>query len=218
MFQILYQYFPAFLDGASVTLAMAAFAWVVGILLGFALGYAAIHSGPTHACLVISGTLVGSIPVIATLFWFHYPFQVSLGLVLDPFWVSCFVLAFINALLVADIVANAGRQIPSEFLSCARVYGVSSRQTLTEIELPMILRSSIPAILNIQVAVLHMTLFASLISVNELFRTAQRINAIENRVVEIYTLLALFYIVISLPIILSSRALKTRYSYDLSER
>ena len=65
---------------------------------------------------------------------------------------------------------------------------------------------------------LHATLFASLISVEELFRVSQRINSTIYRPIEIYTALALFFLVVCLPINLFAVYLKRYYTRDLSER
>jgi len=65
---------------------------------------------------------------------------------------------------------------------------------------------------------LQATLFASLISVEEIFRVSQRINSTIYRPVEIYTALALFFLAVCLPINLAAAYLKKRYTRDLSER
>ncbi len=67
------------------------------------------------------------------------------------------------------------------------------------IQLPIILRQTLPGLLMIQVAMLHATLFASLISVNEIFRVAQQINSIVYKPVEIYTALGILFLAICLP-------------------
>ena len=56
---------------------------------------------------------------------------------------------------------------------------------------PIVLRQMIPGLLMIQVTMLQSTLFASLISVDEIFRVAQRINAVVYRPIEVYTALGL---------------------------
>ena len=65
---------------------------------------------------------------------------------------------------------------------------------------------------------LHATLFASLISVEEIFRVSQRINSTIYRPVEIYTALAFFFLLVCLPINLTAAYLKKRYTRDFSER
>jgi len=76
--------------------------------------------------------------------------------------------------------------------------------------IPLALRAALPGYLVSQVAVLHMTLFASLISVDELFRVTQRINALEYNAVGVFSLLALFYFVLSFPLLIVARLANER--------
>ena len=63
---------------------------------------------------------------------------------------------------------------------------------------------------------LEYTLFASLISVPELFRTAQSINAMIYKPVEIYSLLIIFFLIILVPLHLVVRFVQKKYvaQYD----
>ncbi len=65
---------------------------------------------------------------------------------------------------------------------------------------------------------LHMTIFSSLISVEEIFRMSQRVNAIEYQPVEIYSALGVFFLLISLPINGLALYLKHKYNRNFSER
>jgi ABC-type amino acid transport system permease subunit len=60
-------------------------------------------------------------------------------------------------------------------------------------------------------------LFASLISVEEIFRVSQRINSLEYKPVEIYTALALFFLSISLPVNALALWLRSRFTRNISE-
>jgi ABC-type amino acid transport system permease subunit len=86
------------------------------------------------------------------------------------------------------------------------------------IQAPIILRQILPSLLTIQVSMLQATLFASLISVEEIFRVAQRINAVIYKPVEIYTALALLFLLICLPLNGLALWLKIKFTRDLSEQ
>ena len=151
------------------------------------------------------------------LFWLHYPAQSLLGIVVPPFWTAVIAISLINIFTVADIVRPVIQQFPTQYLTAARVYGLSSRSILTQIQLPLILRQITPPLLISQVTMLQATLFASLISVDEIFRVAQQINAEAYRPVQIYTALALFFIFICLPLNAFAFWLQQRSAHDLSE-
>ena len=52
----------------------------------------------------------------------------------------------------------------------------------------------------LQVAMMHATIFASLINVDEIFRQIQRVNAIEYKPIELYSILAVIFLCISIPL------------------
>ena len=114
-------------------------------------------------------------------------------------------LSIYNAVTISELVKGAIEGFPSEFREVARVNGLSRGAFAREIMTPMLTHGFLPGYLSSQVAALHLTLFASLISVDELFRVAQRINSLEYNAVTVFSLLAIFYFVLSFPLLLLSR-------------
>jgi len=138
-------------------------------------------------------------------------------LVIDPFYTASFALSLINVFMVCDIVRNAVADFPRQYLVAARVCGMSRLDALRHIEAPIIFRQILPPLLMAQVTMLQCTLFASLISVDEIFRVAQRINATIYRPVEIYTALGLLFLAVCLPLNGLAIWLKARFTRNLSE-
>ena len=216
---IVVTYREDFLTGLKVTVELCLLIWPIGILLGTALGIGgarwkvAVGLPSKFVSFVLSG-----VPVIVFLFWLHYPLQYLLGVVIKPFYTAAAALAVINTFLVADLIRGVLNDFPSQYIAAAKACGLSSRRTIMSIELPISYRQVLPNILFIQVGMLQATLFASLISVEEVFRIAQRINAQIYRPVEIYTALAAFFLAVCLPLHGLAHWLRTRYTRNLSEQ
>jgi ABC-type amino acid transport system permease subunit len=219
VFDILIQYHTGFLSGLVVTLQLCAIIWTVGIGLGAVLGYAAWQNpkGLGIATKFISFLLAG-IPILVFLFWLHYPVQAIFQVVIDPFITAAFTFTIINIFGVADLVRNAMDDFPTQYLYAAKVCGLSRRTTIRKIQLPILFRQVLPGLLMLQVTMLHVTLFASLISVEEIFRVAQRINAQIYKPVEIYTALGVFFLLVCLPINGLALWLKHQFTRNLSDR
>ena len=219
LWRILVEYGPAFASGVGVTLLLSGIVWSAGLVGGAALGWAG-HKLPVlvGGALWSLSFLAASIPVIVTLFWVHYPLQALLGLVIDPFITAALVLSLVNVLAVAVIVRNALDKFPRQFLAAATVCGLTSKQTFRSILLPLVLRQVSPTLLTSQVVMLQSTLFASMISVEEILRMAQRVNAAEYKPVPIYTALALFFVAICVPLNGLALVLQRRFGRDFSER
>lgn len=219
VFDIITQHKIEFLGGLMVTLKLCLLIWPIGIIGGILLGIAgakwkiAVGIPSKTASFVLSG-----IPILVFLFWLHYPLQAMLHVVIQPFYTATAALSIVNALLVADLVRGVLNDFPKQYMMAAKVCGLTSRQVVMKIQLPLIFRQVIPNLLYIQVAMLQSTLFASLISVDEVFRVAQRINSEVYRPVEIYTSLALLFLAVCLPMHGLAGWLKNRFTRDLSEQ
>ncbi len=215
---IIITYREGLLAGLLVTLKLSLIIWSVGLVIGTALGYLGtkFRNEIGKPSQVISFVLSG-IPVLILLFWLHYPLQAMLKVNINPFYTACFAFSLINVFAVADIVKSALANFPTQYNLAAKVCGMSSVQTFLKIELPIIFRQIIPSLLSLQVAMLQLTLFASFISVEEIFRVAQRINAVVYKPIEVYTALAIFFLIICLPLNGLSIWLKRKYTRNLSE-
>jgi ABC-type amino acid transport system permease subunit len=219
VFDIFSQYSEAFASGLLETLRLASIIWLAGILLGSLIGvlgakYPRFFGVPfSTIAFVLSG-----IPIIVFLFWLHYPLQALLNLVIDPFVTASVTLSIVNIFAVSEIVRRALRDFPAQYIIAARVCGISRVRTLVSIQFPLILRQIIPNLLISQVGILQATLFASLISVNEIFRTAQRINSSIYKPVEIYTALGILFLAVCLPLNGVALWLRSSFTRDLSEQ
>ena len=219
MWEILYTYREGFLSGLATTLSLALIVWAVGLGLGILLGALADRHRDTIGLLTNSASfLLAGIPVIVLLFWAHFPLQVLLQNVIEPFVTAAAVLSIVNTFAVAQIVTAVLGEFPEQYVTAARVCGLNPRTTFLRIKLPIVFRLLLPPLLTSQVVILQATLFASLISVEEVFRVAQRINATAYKPVEIYTALAILFLIICLPLNALAALMKKRFSRNLSER
>ena len=219
VFDILIKYQQAFAGGLMVTCEMCLIIWSAGLILGSLLG---ILSARWRLMLGIPTRLIAFIlsgmPMLVFLFWLHYPLQSLLGIVVDPFITAVVTITIINTFAVSEVVRTALIDFPQQYIVAAKVCGLSAMDTVLYIQLPIIFRQTLPGLLMIQVGMLHATLFASLISVNEIFRVAQQINSIVYKPVEIYTALGLLFLAVCLPMNGLALLMRKRFTRDYSER
>jgi polar amino acid transport system permease protein len=217
-FFILFQYREAFISGLKVTIELALIIWLIGVFAGTVFGIlAARFRLQVGVPIRVISFFLSGIPILVMLYWAHYPLQVLLKVVINPFYTAAAVLTLVNIFAVADLVFAHLRDFPEEYKIAAKVSGISPGKTILKIQLPIILRQLIPALLPLQVVMLQSTLFASLISVEEVFRVAQRINSVVYKPVEIYSALALLFILTCLPVNGLALWLRARFTRDLSE-
>ena len=216
---ILINYHMAFLQGLRVTLELCLVIWTTGIILGVTLGVTGANHPKSWGRFTHGMSFAFSaVPTLVILFWLHYPAQAVFNVVIDPFYTASLTLSLVNIFAVGEVVRQAVTDFPKQYMIAGRVCGLSDTELVTKIQLPILFRQLLPSMMQQQVVMLHATLFASLISVEEIFRVSQRINSTIYRPVEIYTALAFFFLLVCLPINVTAYYLKKRYTRDFSER
>ena len=209
----------ALLRGLKVTLELSVIIWTCGIVLGAILGSAAAHWRKSVGVVFqVTSFIFSGIPILVFLYWMHCPVQTLLGIIVNPFYTAAVTFTVINVFLVANLVMGVLRDFPTEYIVAARVCGLPSRSVLFRIQLPIILRQLIPGLLTTQVIMLQSTLFASLISVEEIFRVSQQINARIYRPIEIYTALGGLFLIVCLPVNGLALYLRARFTRSFSEQ
>jgi polar amino acid transport system permease protein len=218
IWDILVRYQNEWLHGLGVTLKLCALIWGIGLSFGTILGVAGARwKGSVGVPSKVASFVLSGIPILVFLFWLHYPLQAYFRVVIDPFITAVIALSVVNTVLVADTIRGVLNDFPQQYLAAAKVCGLDHRETVLRIQLPIILRQVIPGLLSLQVTMLQTSLFASLISVDEIFRIAQRINSQVYRPVEIYTALAVLFLVVCLPLHGLALWLKQRFTRNFSE-
>ncbi len=219
VFDIIFTYKEGLFLGLLVTLKLCLVIWLSGIVIGTLLGYlSSKYRSEIGIPTRIIAFILSGIPILVLLFWLHYPLQAMLEIAINPFYTASFALAIVNIFGVSEIVRSALDNFPTQYNLAAKVCGLSKKETFITIEFPIILRQVIPSILSLQVMMLQLSIFASLISVEEIFRVAQRINSLIYKPVEIYTAMAIFFLIVCLPLNGLAIWLKYKFTRDISEQ
>jgi len=213
MFNIITNHLPILLNGFGTTLLLLALIMTIGIPVGIGVGIVAGRYCIT-AKKVLDRTqfILKAVPVLVFLFWLHYPLQALFQVVVNPFLTTVIALSFINVITIASLVANELSLLPKAYREAGQTLRMSQRQIIRHIELPLLMRHVLPSILLTQAAMLEYTLLSSLISVPELFRTAQTLNSMIYQPIAIYSLLVVFFAAILLPLHIGARKLQEKYA------
>ena len=216
---IFFTYKEGFLQGLGVTLKLCFMVWFIGITVGVGFGVLSAKYQKSFGFFskIFSGIISG-VPVIVLLYWLYYPMQQQFQIDIPAFKVAVFALSFINIFMVSDLVSNAIVELPNQYILSAKVSGLREITIHLKIQIPLIFKQLLGPVLLVQISMLHNSIFASLINVDEIFRQIQRINAMVYKPIELYTALAMFFIVITVPLNMLAFYLKKKYAKDYSER
>jgi len=216
MFALIVRYHGLLLHGLMTTAALFGLTFAIGIPAGIGLGILGGRTAPSFGKWIDGFRFVTrAVPFLVLLLWLHYPLQSLLGLVVDPFWTALLALLTVEIAGVAQVVKKELLLLPAAYREAGMTLGMAPADIVRRIELPLLVRRISPAIVGSQASILEYTMLASLMSVQELFRVAQTINAMAYRPVEIYSLLVIFFAAILVPIhLLSARIERTYVTYS----
>ena len=196
-------------------LLMTAELWVVALALGLAgglivglgrLSHRKVLAWPS-SCVI--ETFRGTPPLVQ-LFWFYYCLPLLFGLRLSALTTAIVSLSLFSSAYVGEIVRGGIQAVHKGQTQAARALGLSKLQTLREVVLPQAVRRMWPPLMSQAIDVLKVTALASSITVPELMYQTYNATSQTFRFVEFYTVSALIYLAICLPLVSRLRRLEWR--------
>ena len=172
------------------TLTTAALS-VVSVLLGFALG-AIVCAGslsparPTRWAASVYVSLFRGVPLLVQLLLIYHLLP-RLGIDVPGVVAALLGLTLCTAAYQAEILRGGFNNIAPGLVEAARMVGMSGRQVLTRIQVPIALRLVRPAVLNEAILILKASSLVSVVGVADLTRTAQNIASSTYRPIEAFS-------------------------------
>jgi len=166
---------PFLLAGAARTIEVVALALALGVVCGLVGGFAKLSrrrllrgAAATYVS-VIRGT-----PFVVQLFFVYYAFP-QVGIEVPAMVAAVGTLAFYSGSYQTEIVRGAVQSIDRGQVEAAKALGLSHRQTLRFVVFPQALLRMLPPLGNEFVALTKNSALVSLVTVQELFLSAQMV-------------------------------------------
>lgn len=206
---------PTYLDGLLVTLRLTLWSGAIALVVGVVLAALRVSPlRPLRALAALYVEVLRNTPL--TLVFFFMIFVAPQFGVLTPLGFSTAVvcLAAYTAAFVCEAVRSGINSVGVGQAEAARAIGLTFGQTLREVILPQAVRSVIPPLINVFVALTKNTSVAAGFAVVELMASGRRLT-VTNSADGIWILVgvALFYLVITIPAGLLSSALERRVAF-----
>jgi len=203
---------PPLGKGAVMTIEITAISVGMGVLIGIFVGVGRVSKNPilfipsTIYVEVIRGT-----PLLAQLFIVYFGLP-SLGINLPPFTAAVIAMGINSGAYVTEIFRGGIQSIEKGQMEAARSLGLSYFQAMRYVILPQALRRVLPPLGNEFIAMLKDSSLASTIAIAELMRVGREITSRTFRSFEVLGVVALLYLVITLPLSLVVRYMERRMS------
>lgn len=198
--------FPRFLAGFVGTLRICLFAAVGALLLGTVL--AAFRVSPVPPLRWIGTawvTVFRNSPLVVVLFLFAFALpEVGIDFPLFEnnafFWPGVTGLAFYTAAFVCEAVRSGINSVPPGQAEAARAVGLTFTQTLNAVVLPQALRTVVPPLGSVIIAMIKNSAIVGAVGVTgELFSVDASLTAIGYSATSSLTGVAIAYLVITIP-------------------
>lgn len=185
------------ISGIGITVLVTLSALGIGLVIGIFVGVLRLSKRPylsRVAWLYIE--VLRNTPALVQLIWVYYCLPILTGLELQT-TISCIIaLSLQSGAYIGEIVRGGIAGIDRGQSEAARTLGMSNWQTMTRIILPQALRRMLAPLVNQAVTLLKYSSLVSILGVTDLTYNAQVLATTTFRPLEIFTFLALEYLLI----------------------
>lgn len=197
--------------GLGLTLGLTLLALVSGLPLGLgvALGRRVRFKPLSWLCAAYVEGLRGT-PLLVQIIFIYYALPQLLGVDLAPMVAAVLALTLNSAAYVAEIFRAGIASVDPGQEEAARALGMSRAQVMRFVILPQAVRNVLPPLTNEGIALLKDSSLVSIIGLAELTRAGQELASQLAAPLAIWPLVALFYLMATLPLTRLASALEKR--------
>ena len=196
LWTILLESFPKILmAGIKVTIPLTIVSFIFALIISVIVAMIQYAEVPVlkNICRFYIWLIRGT-PMLVQLYVVFYGLP-SVGVVLDPIPSAIIVLSFNEGAYMAESVRGALESVPVGQLEAGQCVGLSYFQIMYRIVLPQAFRVAFPALSNSLISMLKGTSLVTTVTITEMLRQAQIINARYYQAMGLYCEVALIYLI-----------------------
>ena len=186
-------------EGMLLSLLLVLVATVGGTVLGFGLCLLRLY-GPAPLAAIAAGyvAVMRSVPLILVLFWFYFLMPLALGRPVGNLASALIAFVLFEAAFYCEILrAGIGGVAPGQG-QAALASGLRPWQALRLVLLPQAMRAMVPVFLNQVIIVFQDTSLVYVVSLRDFLTAASVVASRDGRPLEMYSFVAVVYLVICL--------------------
>ena len=214
-------------DGIAITASITAMAFILILVVGLIGGLGRLSRNPfIHGVATVYVEILRGIPLLVQLIWWYFAFPVMAqqfgewlnfsvlaNYQANPIFTAIAGLAVCYGAYMSEIYRAGIQSIPKGQMEAARSLGMTHFQAMRHVILPQAVRVVLPPVGNEFIALLKDSSLVSVVAVADLTRRGREFMAVHFNPIEVWTMVALLYLVMTL---LSARGVawlekKTRF-------
>lgn len=191
---------PLLLEGAKMTLLISVLGLLGGLVIGVVVGFARVYgSWISNKIALVFIEIIRGTPIVVQVMFIYFALPMILTSVrIDPFAAAVVTIMINSGAYIAEITRGSVLSIHKGFREAGLALGLSKRDTLRHVIAPLALRRMLPPLGNQWIISIKDTSLFIVIGVAELTRSGQEIIAGNFRALEIWSAVAVIYLLITL--------------------
>lgn len=208
-------FIPGLLEGAWVTIQITVMAAGVAVAAAMVAGLARLSSiKPIRWIATVYVEIFRGTSALVQLFWLYFVLP-HFGISLSATTVAVLGLGLNVGAYGSEVVRSCIQAVPKGQYEAAIALNMSRPLMMRRIIIPQAVVAMLPPWGNLFIELLKATALVSLITITDLTFRAYQLNQVTLRTVEIFTLVLIVYLALSLLITIGMRALERRFGADL---
>lgn len=209
---VLINHWDRYWEGFVNTVQVSVIALIGSFLLGAAVAVLRIApSKPLNAIGTVYVEFIRNIPLLLVVFFFYLGFP-SLGIPLNGFVSGTLGLTVYTASFIAEAIRAGIQSVPKGQSEAARATGLTYMQTMLHIMMPQAVKIVLPAIGNQFINLVKNSSILAVVAGLDLMYYADLINSDTFLPLPVYTFVALFYLVLTIPLSLAVHYMERRFA------
>lgn len=196
-YQVIIDNLPYLLQGLLVTFKLAGLALAGGIFFGMLVGLGRISQKnwiyyPVSAFV----NFLRNIPLIIIIFWVYFILPIMVGQNIDPFLAAVIAFIVFESTYFGEIFRAGYQSISKDMVGSAYATGLTYWQVARYVTIPIAFRRMLPSLITQSIITFQDTSLAFVIGLHEFVTRANVVNNLEYRSIEIYSFVAIVFLIL----------------------
>ena len=150
-------------------------------------------------------------PVLVQIIWFFFALPVVTGIEVSPMMAAVLGITLNTIAFSAEVFRGGIQSIEREQWEAGKAIGMSYAQSMRRVILPQALKRMLPPLTSRGIEVFKMSTLASVVAYPETLQPAKLIASYEYNPIEAYTVVALMFFIVLLPLVQLTYMLERRF-------
>jgi putative glutamine transport system permease protein len=191
---------PLLLEGYRTTVVVSVLAMVLSLVLGVVM--AGLRTSGVRPLAWLAAAYVEvfrNVPLLVQIYFYYFGLS-RLGLRLGAFEAGVTALGVYTGAYVAEVVRSGVLAVDAGQTDAARALGMTKIQTMRFVVLPQAIRTVLPPLANLGIALIKNSALVGSIALADLLYVSDLIQSRTFRTFELFTAVVVFYLSLTLPL------------------